>query len=204
MKSIIAAAVVALAPIAGGSATAAQRPTPQPSLRAAVRPHIVDREAHLASLREKARQRADQDSRQFSAAELADIEATYQSTRLNGTPLLDRGARHRLEALIEKYPRSNRAGCAFVELAMTSDGADRERYLKSAIAGHDDAWFENGAQVGPLARALLAMFYAGLDRFDDGERVAGEISARYPGSIDLSGASLDDVLPGLKLLRSPK
>jgi hypothetical protein len=91
-----------------------------------------------------------------------------------------------------------------LELARLSSGNERERYLKRAIADHDDAWFEDGAQVGPLARALLAMYYAELDRFDEAERLATEIVTRYPGSIDSGGGSLDDVLPALKLLRPPK
>jgi hypothetical protein len=65
--------------------------------------------------------------------------------------------------LAARYPRSNRAGCAAVELAQMSTGDVREQYLKKAIDQHSDAWFENGAQVGPLAMALLAMHYAGLD-----------------------------------------
>ena len=74
--------------------------------------------------------------------------------------------------LAARYPRSNRAGCAAVELAQMSTGDVREQYLKKAIDQHSDAWFENGAQVGPLAMTLLAMHYAGLDRLPEAEKLA--------------------------------
>jgi hypothetical protein len=118
------------------------------------------------------------------------------------TVSLDRGVS--LEALAAKYPRSNRAGCAIVELAQMSTGNVREQYLKRAIDEHADDWFENGAQVGPLAMAFLAMHYAGLDRLSEAERLAAELSARYPESVDSTGASLDEVLPGPKFLRPPR
>ena len=85
-----------------------------------------------------------------------------------------------------------------------STGDLREQYLNKAINEHADAWFENGAQVGPLAMALLAMHYAGLDRLPEAEKLAAELLVRHPGSVDTSGAPLDELLAGLKSLRPPK
>jgi hypothetical protein len=155
-------------------------------------------------LRLKAQNRVAQDLLWYSATELLDIEAQYRSTRLAQTSLPDRNRRQILEALATKYPRSNRAGCAVVELAKMSAGDVKEQYLKKAIDEDADAWFENGSQVGPLEMALLAMDYAGFDHLPEAERLAAELSARYPGSVDSTGASLDEVLPGLKSLRPPK
>jgi hypothetical protein len=165
-----------------------------------------EREARLAALRARAQQRIAEDATRYSASELTDIEARYRATRRPfwPVPAPDHDARFKLQELVETYRRSNRAGCAVLELAQMSEGRERERYLKAAIADHDDAWFENGAQVGPLARALLAMLYAGVDRLDEAERLAGEIASRYPGSVDTAGAPLDDVLPALKMLRPPR
>jgi hypothetical protein len=109
-----------------------------------------------------------------------------------------------LEELIERYPGSNRAGCAVLELARLSSGATRERFLRKAMANHSEAWFETGVQVGALARAMLAIHLAGLERFDEAEQVATELVTQFPGSIDDSGAPLDDVLASIKLLRPPK
>jgi transketolase len=156
----------------------------------------VSREAQLAALRLKAQNRMAQDLTWYSATELREIEAEYVSIR---SP-----RRQTLEALAARYPRSNRAGCAIAELARMSAGDVRERYLKIAIDEHSDAWFENGTQVGPLAMALLAVHYAGLDRLAEAERLAAEMSARYPGAVDSTGASLDELLPALKLLRPRK
>jgi hypothetical protein len=207
MKSAFCLVVaIVTAASAGSHAARAPRqdpPNAQQDAIALLKKDQAAREAKLALLRAKAHQRASGDSRVYSNQELRDIEMRYQATRLNGL-FTARDAGPTLQELVEKYPRSNRAGCAVLELARLSSGNERERYLKRAIADHDDAWFEDGAQVGPLARALLAMYYAELDRFDEAERLATEIVTRYPGSIDSGGGSLDDVLPALKLLRPPK
>jgi hypothetical protein len=42
--------------------------------------------------------------------------------------------------------------------------------IPASIPYSHDALFDNGAQVGPLAWALLAMFYAGQDRLNKAER----------------------------------
>ena len=131
--------------------------------------------------------------------------ATAQPTGMNSPCSCDGPPPRRFcTNLIATYPKSNRAGCALVELARGSNGEARERYLKEAIASHGDAWFENGVQVGAIARALLSTHYAGQDRWDEAERLARELSDDYAGSIDESGWPLDDVLTGVRLLRSKK
>ena len=164
----------------------------------------ASRDRQLAALRLKAENRVAEDLIRFSPTELLNIEAEYRSTRLAQTSLPDRSRRDILEALAARYPRSNRAGCAVVELAQMSTGDLREQYLNKAINEHADAWFENGAQVGPLATALLAMHYAGLDRLPEAEKLAAELLVRHPASVDTSGAPLDGLLAGLKSLRPPK
>jgi hypothetical protein len=160
------------------------------------------REARLEELRVRARSRIEAERFAFSATELADIEALYASAQAK-EPGLARPAHadRTLEELIKRYPRSNRAGCALLELAQLSNGIRRERYLREAIRFGGDAWFENGVQVAALARAMLAVHLAGLDRFDEAERLATELVTQYPGSVDQTGASLDDTLTAIKLLR---
>ena len=109
-----------------------------------------------------------------------------------------------LEALIERYPLSNRAGCAALEVARAASHDTRERLLRDVIAKHSDAWFENGVQVGAAARASLATHLAGLDRYDEAERIAVEMVQRFPGAIDETGAVLDDLPRSINLLRVPK
>jgi hypothetical protein len=166
-------------------------------------PGAVARDAKVAALKQIARTHMDDERRRFSESELADIEARYRSAHADGRiPFLQRPeGTAMLEQLIERYPRSNRAGCAVLELARVTSGREREQYLRTAISSHSDAWFENGVQVGAMARAMLAVHLAGLDRFDEAEAIAKELVTRYPGAIDETGASLDDLLESVKLLR---
>ena len=69
------------------------------------------------------------------------------------------------------------------------------------IANHSHAWCESGVQVGGLARALLAVHYAGLEQYDLAERLAQETTTLFPDSIDDSGAPLRDLVTGIRLLR---
>ena len=157
------------------------------------------------ALRLKAHAHIEAERSRFSEFELTDIEARYRSAHGEQLRFIRRPEGVAiLEELIERYPGSNRAGCAVLELARLSSGVTRERYLRKAIANHSGAWFETGVQVGALARAMLAVHLAGLERFDEAERVAAELLTMFQGSIDDSGAPLDDVLESIRLLRTPK
>ena len=106
-----------------------------------------------------------------------------------------------LEGLIKDYPKSNRSGCAALILARRVPPAERGRHLRQVIINHSDAWCESGIQVGGLARALLAVHYAGLDQYDLAERLAQEVVTLFPDAIDDSGAPLGDLVSGIRLLR---
>jgi hypothetical protein len=160
------------------------------------------REDRLGALRLKAQIHIDAEGALFSAQERSDIEARYRSAHFEHPAFVRRpeGVRILME-LIGRYPRSNRAGCAVLELARLSSGLTRERYLRDAVATHSDAWFETGVQVGALARAMLAVHLVGLNRLDEAEQIAEELGTMFPGAIDDSGATLDDVLNSIRLLR---
>ena len=141
-------------------------------------------------MRALARAHIDAEAQRFTPAELADIEARYRMAHARGLPMLTGPeAVAILEPLIERYPLSNRAGCAALEVARAAPADTRERLLEEVIAKHGDAWFENGVQVGAAARASLATHLAGLDRYDEAERIAVEMVQRFPGAIDETGAS---------------
>jgi hypothetical protein len=163
----------------------------------------VTHAARVEALRAKAEEQILQDRVIYSESQLQDIEARYQSAHQDGglRSFLRRDAAPILSELIAVYPKSNRSGCAALQLARLVPAKDRERYLKEAIANHSGAWCESGVQVGALARALLAVQYAGSGKFDDAERLARELLALFPGAIDESGAPLDNVLEGIRLLR---
>jgi hypothetical protein len=161
------------------------------------------REARVEALRAKAKEQILQDRVLYSESQVQDLEARYQSAHQDGSlhTFLRRDAAPILMELIAAYPKSNRAGCAALQLARLVPAQERERYLKQAIANHSGAWCESGVQVGALARALLAIQYAGSGKFDEAERFAKELLTLFPGAIDESGAPLDDVLEGIRLLR---
>src|SRR5687767_993565 len=77
------------------------------------------REDNLTVLRAQAKERIAADQTVYSAQELNEIEFLYRSAHHPyGEPvLLNRDAEPRLRALIDKFPHSNRAGCAVVQLA---------------------------------------------------------------------------------------
>lgn len=55
-------------------------------------------------------------------------------------------------------------------------------------------------QVGALARAQLAAYYAANDKPSDAKKLAREVVERFPGAVDHRGRPLLDMLRGLNLL----
>jgi hypothetical protein len=161
------------------------------------------REERVNELRVRAQERIRQERERYSEAEVQDIEARYSLAHASGlpVPMLRRDAAPLLLELIAAYPESNRAGCAMVELAQLSAGDAREHYLKEAIARYSDAWFEKGVQVGAIARARLAIHYAYLNRFAEADQLTRQLVEQFPGAIDPSGAPLEDVVVGIRLLK---
>jgi TolA-binding protein len=157
-------------------------------------------EPSLEALRAKAQERMRQDRSLFSDQEFREIETLYQQANRN---LRTPEAKDLLKQVVQKYPKSNRAGCAVLYLAQMSAGTEREDYLKSAIAAHGEAWYGDGAQVGALARAQLATYYANAGRLDEAQKLAEEVSSQFPGAVDHSGSRLTDALRRMKLLRLP-
>jgi hypothetical protein len=185
---------VVAALLAGGTLAAQSPPTTTESAAA--------REARIEALRAKAREHIEQERVLYSASQLQDIDARYRSAHQAAfRMLLRREAAPILLELVAAYPKSNRSGCAVLKLAQLASGAERENYFRQAIASHSNAWCESGVQVGALARAQLAVHHAGLGKFDEAERLAQQVLVLFPGAIDESGAPLDDVLEGIRLLR---
>lgn len=152
----------------------------------------------LEALRAKAQDRMRQDRARLPDQDFREIETTYQSANKD---LRAPSARETLRQLVQKYPTSNRAGCAVLYLAQLSSGSEREEYLKSAIANHGDAWYGDGVQVGAFARAQLASFYASSDRATEAQKLAEQVRTQFPGAVDHRGVPLVDTLRRMKLLQ---
>jgi hypothetical protein len=151
----------------------------------------------LDALRRKAQDRMRMDAAKYSRSQLQDIERTYQSANAN---LRAPGARAALVELLDKYPQANRTGCAVLYLAQMSQGDERERFLTLAIDKHGDAMYGNGAQVGALARAQLAVFYVETSRPGQAKALVNEIVTQFPGAVDHGGSLLVETLRRMKLL----
>lgn len=153
--------------------------------------------APLDQLRATAQARMRRDAELFTRDQLREIEELYQSANQNLRAPESRG---RLQQVLDKYPDSNRAGCAALYLAQTAPESDREALLKQAIDRHTDAWYGDGTQVGPLARAYLATLYQKQKRQDEAVAIARAILADTPDAVDHQGRRIVDVLRGARLL----
>lgn len=151
----------------------------------------------VKALRARAQERMRQDLAIYSRADLQKLEELYQSANRN---LSSPDAMGILQRVVTEYPKSNRAGSAVLYLAQLSSGAERETYLKTAIADHADTWYGDGVQVGALARVQLAAFYAAGGRSEEAQALAKEVVDRFPGAIDHNGRPLVEALRRLKLL----
>ena len=154
----------------------------------------------IETLRARAQERMRQDLAIYSRDDLRALEALYQSANRD---LKAPEAKDALQRVVKEYPKSNRAGSAILYLAQLSSGSEREAYLKKAIKDHSDTWYGDGAQVGALARAQLASFYAATDKVSDAKKLAKEVAERFPGAVDHRGQPLVTQLRGLNLLQAP-
>jgi hypothetical protein len=151
----------------------------------------------IDTLRARAQERMRQDLSIYSREDLRALEELYQSANRD---LRAPGAKATLERVVKDYPKSNRAGSAVLYLAQLSSGGEREKYLKAAIKDHGDTWYGNGVQVGALARAQLAGYYAAIDKMSDARKLAKEVEEHFPGAVDHGGRPLVDMLRKLNLL----
>ena len=151
----------------------------------------------LEMLRARAQERMRQDLATYSAQDLRTLEELYQTANRN---LNGPDAKDILRRVVAGYPKSNRAGSAVLYLAQLSSGAEREAYLKTAIDAHGDAWYGDGVQVGALARAQLAAFYAAAGRMTEAKALANDVVERFPGAVDHNGRPLVAMFQNMKLL----
>jgi hypothetical protein len=145
----------------------------------------------IEALRARAEERMRRDRDAYTADELQQLETLYQSAN---RALKAPASKDILRLVVQKYPRSNRAGCAALYLARLSEGPDREKLLLDAIEEHADAMFGDGVQVGAMARAELAFLYSKDGRTADVQRLADEINQQYPGAVDHRGGRLAEGL----------
>ena len=138
------------------------------------------------------KRRTEEDRKTYTMEQLREIEALYQ---LANKDLKDPGAKEALKALIEKYPKANRTGCAVQYIAQMSTGEDREKYLKLAIKDFSDCFYGNGVQVGAYARYYLGYYYEEKGKEKEAKALFDEIRKDYPNAVNHKGKRLVDILP---------
>ena len=139
----------------------------------------------LATLRLAARARMAKDRATYTAQELTEIEALYGQ----GSMKTDAGQRA-YATLIQRFAKSNRAGCAALYLARVATGDDQKAKLQQAIRDYNDAWYGDGTQVGPYARTLLALQLKKAGDIDGARRLAAEVATYTPDAVEHQGRSL--------------
>jgi len=142
--------------------------------------------------KEGIRRRTAEDRKTYSPEELREIENLYQvANKLWKTP----EAKTSLKVLIEKYPKSNRTGCAVQYMGQMSGGEEKEEYLKLAIKDFGDCYYGNGVQVGAYARFYLGYYYLEKGMKKEAQVLFDEIRKDYPDAISHKGKRLVDSLP---------
>jgi tetratricopeptide (TPR) repeat protein len=136
---------------------------------------------------EKYRRRADMDKEKYSAEELKEAEELFQAAQKKWKT---DEARKSLSILIEKFPESNRAGCAVLYLAQMAEGKEEEEYLETAILKYGDCFFADGVQVGAYARFFLAQCYLLEGEKKKAEQLIEEIREKYPDAVNHKGKLL--------------
>jgi outer membrane murein-binding lipoprotein Lpp len=135
--------------------------------------------------------RIQKDHDNHSAAELQVIEKLYQiANRSWQTP----EAVDSLKKLVAAHPGTNRTGCAYLYLGQMSVGAEKERYLKTAIADYSDSWYGDGVQVGAYARFQLAFHYRQTARDSEARQLFAELRKDYPDAVDHAGKLLSAMI----------
>ncbi|GAA5121558.1 hypothetical protein JIN84_00895 [Luteolibacter yonseiensis] len=112
------------------------------------------RERAAEENKDKARDAWQKDGKKLKGDELESMEGLYQ--KANENPRTPEN-QELLKQVIEKYPKSNRAGCAACYIGQFSRDPDESReYLEMAIKEYSDCYYLNGTSVGGWARLLLA------------------------------------------------
>lgn len=143
------------------------------------------------ALRRSFEQRMARDRDKYSPAQLREAEQLMRvADEKWGSP----DANESCQTLIEKYPDLNRAGCAMLYLAQSSQGDELTKRLQVCVEKYNDCFYGDGVQVGAYARFLLAQDYRSKGEAAKAEALITEIKTNYAEAIDHGGNLLIDRL----------
>ena len=157
-------------------------------------PKISDRkleQIHRNNKR-KAEEVMARDSRLYSGKEMAELEQTYQiANRAPRSP----EAIEALKKVVEKFEKSNRAGCAALYLGRWTKDDEQEKYLNLAIEKYSKSYYLDGTSVGGYARFILGHVYQQANKNVQAKKLFEEVRKDYADAQDHSGALLVEKLP---------
>ena len=149
--------------------------------------------APIADPRAAIRERAEKDMAEYGRDGVREIERLYRAYSAKSGD-----SEKALSALLEKYPKANRTGCAVMYAAQRANGDERVKLLKQAIENYSDCFYGDGAQVGAYARLYLAGELEHSGDTAGAEKLYGEIRSLYPNAHAHNGKPFSEILPAAK------
>lgn len=150
----------------------------------------LDNETRQKAYRVHFNKRYARDKKIYSFEQLSEASSLYQVANRENS----KKAIRNLKKVIEKYPLSNRAGCAALYLGQRLKDQESVHYLNLAIENYDDCYYGDGVRVGAYARYILGRHYESTGAKDEASKLYQEIRAKYSGAIDHKGGLLIDSL----------
>jgi hypothetical protein len=141
------------------------------------------------ALRVKFEKRRAEDREKYSQEQLQEAENLM---RVADQRFGSAEANEALQTLLKNYPTSNRAGCAMLYVAQTSEGDNRQTSLRECIEKYDGCFYGDGVQVGAYARFLLAEDLMNKGEEKKAATLYNEIRTRYSDAVDHRGKLLVD------------
>lgn len=138
-----------------------------------------------------ARSRAALDAGRYSPEELHEMELIYQEAKKQPDFASMISA---MQPLFDRFPASNRAGCAALYLGRRLEKEERARLLNWAADSAGDCLFLDGTSVGGLARILLARDAVAAGRPQEAAVRLREARAGYADGIDFEGTAIADLV----------
>jgi hypothetical protein len=153
----------------------------------------------LTESRRRCKERTALDARTRTPEQMQEIEKLYQVGHLHdghseSIDVAEAIKSHKI--LLARYPGTNRAGCAVLDLAHLVE-SEAEDYLHHAITEYSDTYYGNGVSVGASARLDLARRYLAVHREKEAADLIDEIRRDYPDAVADDGGPLAAHLPVL-------
>ena len=186
----IAMVAVGIAALAAVTPTRADEPAkaedaPQKAEASMQKPE----DAEIAALRAKVAARMKVDVDEYGRDGVRAIEMAYRAYSRSK----DVDNEH-LQALIEKYPKANRTGCAVMYAGQRAQGSDDGKWFRLAMEKYADCMYGDGAQVGAYARLYLAGYLESKGKKDEVKKLRDEILKLYPDARTHRGRKMSEFL----------